>query len=131
MTKHTFLTIASAYSVVIGLVLILVPDSIFQSYGFPKIEDIPQDMLIGTAKDFIFYTGANALGLGVIYFMSRHVAHHKAVLLGGALVLILCAIMVIYRNANANTPILAWVDMGIRLAVGLGFLYYYLRDGKS
>ena len=128
MKKQTFLLLAAIYSALIGLVLIFVPDVLFQSYGFPKIDDIPHDILLGTAKDFMFYTGANSLAFGVVFFISREGANNKAVLLGGAVAIIACALFAIYRNGNSNTPIVAWIDMAVRLAAGLGLLYYYFKE---
>ena len=132
MKKQTFLTIASLYSVLIGLVLMFVPDTIFQSYGFPKIADIPHEMLIQTARDFMFYTGANALALGVLYIMSRNGAQNKAVLLAGTIALLVCAVYVIYQNASQpQTSAFAWIDMMVRLAIGFGFLYYYFKEKEQ
>lgn len=128
MKKQTFLLLASIYSALIGVVLIFAPNSIFQAYGFPSIEQIPHEVLIGTAKDFIFYTGANALALGLIYYQTIKGINSKSILLAGAVALIACGIYCLYRNGNANTPIAAWIDMAIRLGGGLGFLYYYFTE---
>ncbi len=128
MTRKTFLLLASIYSTLIGVVLMFVPNAIFQTYGFPTIDQIPPEILIGTAKDFIFYSGANAVALGVLYYLSIKGANNKAVLLAGAIALTICGIFAIYRNGNATTPIIAWVDLFIRLGGGLGFLYYYFTE---
>ena len=128
MKKQTFLLLASIYSALIGIVLIFVPNLIFQAYGFPTIEAIPHEILIGTAKDFMVYTGINALALGIIYYQTIKGANNKSVLLAGAIALIVCGIYIIYKNGNANTPIAAWIDMAIRLAGGLGFAYYYFTE---
>ena len=128
MKKQTFLLLAAIYSTLIGLVLMFVPNVIFQTYGFPSIENIPHEVLIGTAKDFIFYSGVNALALGIIYYFAIKGTNNKSVLLAGAVAIIICGIFAIYRNGNANTPIVAWIDMAIRLGFGLGFLYYYLTE---
>lgn len=128
MKKETFLLFGSIYSSLIGLILIFIPNTIFQAYGFPTIEQIPHEVLIGTAKDFIFYSGANALALGVLYYLTIKGANNKSVLLAGGIALTLCGIYCIYRNGNANTPIVAWIDMAIRLGGGLGFLYYYFTE---
>jgi|JI10StandDraft_1071094.scaffolds.fasta_scaffold626911_3 hypothetical protein len=131
MKKQTFLLIAGIYSLLIGVVLMATPDTIFQSYGFPTIEAIPHEQLIITARDFMFYTGANALGLGVLYILSRSRATSKTVFLTGTIVLILCAIFTIYRNAAFVTTAFAWVDMLVRLGIGLGFAYYYFTEKDS
>jgi hypothetical protein len=128
MKKQTFLLLGSIYSTLIGVVLIFIPNSIFQAYGFPSIDQIPHEVLIGTAKDFIFYTGVNALALGIIYYFAIKGTSNKSVFLAGAIALIVCGIYIIYRNGNANTPIAAWIDMAIRLGGGLGFLYYYFTE---
>ncbi len=128
MKKQTFLTIAAVYSVLIGLVLMLIPDTIFQSYGFPKIDDIPHETLIGTARDFMFYTGANALALGVLYIFSRNGANNKSVLLAGSIALIFCALFAFYKNLAFTIPAFGWIDMSVRLAIGIGFLYYYFQE---
>ena len=128
MKKQTFLLIAGIYSLLIGVVLMFIPDVIFQSYGFPTIDTLPPKELLSTTKDFIFYTGANALGLGVLYFLTIKGANNKGVLLTGAIAVTLCGIYCIYRNGNANTPIAAWVDMTVRTTIGLGFLYYYFQE---
>ncbi len=131
MTRKTFLLLASIYSILIGVVLMFVPNVIFQTYGFPTIDQIPHEVLIDTAKDFIFYTGANALALGVLYYLSIKGANNKAVLLAGAIALTICGIFAIYRNGNANTPIVAWVDLFIRLSGGVGFLYFYFTEKEK
>lgn len=131
MKKQTFLLLASIYSALIGVMLMFAPNLIFQTYGFPTIDQIPHEILIGTAKDFIFYTGANAIALGVLYYLSIKEANNKAVLLAGAIALVICGIFAIYRNGTAHTPIAAWIDMAIRLGGGLGFLYYYFTEKET
>jgi hypothetical protein len=39
-----------------------------------------------------------------------------------------CGLMVIYKNATSIAPISAWIDMAIRLSIGIGFLYYYFTE---
>ena len=128
MKKQTFLLLAGIYSMQIGLVLIFAPNAIFQGYGFATIEETPPAEQLRALHDFIFYTGANAIALGVLYILSMKTANHKALLLAGAIAIILCAVYIIYRNASANTPIAAYIDMAIRLLIGLGFIYYYFQE---
>jgi peptidoglycan/LPS O-acetylase OafA/YrhL len=128
MKKQTFLTITGVYAVLLSLVLILAPNFIFQAYGFPKIADIPHEILIGTAQDFIFYTGVNSLGIGILALLSIKGIRLKSVFLVGAIVYIGCGLMVIYENATEKAPISAWIDMAIRLSIGFGFLYYYFTE---
>jgi len=127
MKKQTFLLIAGIYSL-LGLVLMFAPDVLFQSYGFSTIDAIPHEELVITVRDFMFYTGANAFGLGFLYLLSRNGATLKTVYLTGAIVFIVCGLFAIYRNANASTTAFAWVDMSVRLGIGLGFAYYYFTE---
>ena len=126
--KQTFLLIVGIYATLLSLVIILFPDLLFQTYGFPKIQDIPHDILIGTARDFIFYTGVNSFGIGLLALLSRNGAKLKTVFLVSAIIFLGCGIMVIYKNATANAPISAWIDMIIRMSIGGGFLYYYFQE---
>ncbi|GGD57820.1 hypothetical protein GCM10011514_22400 [Emticicia aquatilis] len=71
-----------------------VPNVIFQTYGFPTIDQISHEVLIGTAKNFIFYSGANAVALGVLYYLSIKGANNKTVLLAGVIALVICGIFV-------------------------------------
>ena len=131
MKKQTFLLIVGIYGALLGLLLILMPNVLFQGYGFPKISDIPHDILIGTANDFIFYAGVNSLGVGVLCLLSRNGIKLKTVFLVGAIVFLICGMMVMYKNINGNTPIAAWVDMLVRTTIGLGFFYYYFQEKES
>ena len=128
MKKETFLLIVGIYGALLGLLLIIFPDALFKGYGFPNIKDIPHEVLIGTASDFIFYTGVNSLGVGVLCLLSRNGIELKTVFLVGAIVFLVCGMMVMYKNINGNTPVSAWVDMIVRMTIGLGFLYYYFQE---
>jgi hypothetical protein len=127
MSRSLFLLLIGLYSSLLGLAMVFVPEPLLNSYGVPTVDrhhvEIMQFLGIDTA---IF---------GLMMLLNRTAPNSQALrtfLLGLALAFLVGVVLGLYHVyvlLNGASSFFV-VDTLVRLAIGLGFLYFYNRETK-
>jgi hypothetical protein len=128
MNRSVFLLIVGLYTALVALAMIFVPEAALKNYGIPAI-DVHHIGLIQ-------FLGISNGVLGLLLLLNRNAPNSvplQTLLLGLAVLSLAGVLLGAYRTYILNIPGNAFFlgDSLLRLALGLGFLYFYNRETKS
>lgn len=127
MSRSLFLLIAGIYSALLGLMMLFMAEPSLKNYGLPTV-DLAHISIMQ-------YMGLANLGFGVLSLLNRNVPNSAALRNG---LLALCIVVLggvlkgIYDIVILHPPMSGFFigDTVLRLALGLGCLYFYNRETK-
>lgn len=124
MTRSTFITLVSLYSILIVLGMLIAPQAMLQVYGIPALDKFHIALFQ--------LMGMPILGISVIGLLIRNAESGqglRAYLAGNAVNLIGFSLLNVYQVIVQEVPISTFfvADTGWRVALGMGMVYYLLR----
>ena len=124
MTRSTFITLVSVYSILLVLGMLIAPQAMLQVYGIPALDKFHIALFQ--------LMGVPILGISVIGLLVRNAQSGqglRAYLTGNAVNLIGFSLLNVYQEIVQEMPISTFfvADTAFRVALGLGMVYYLVR----
>ena len=127
MSRSLFLLITGIYTALLSLSMVFATEMALISYGTPQV-----DLSHISIMQFL---GVSNIGLGLLALLNRHTPNSVALrntLLALAVTMLAGIVLGIYHVYLLDVPFSTFfvVDSLFRLALGLGYLYFYNRETK-
>lgn len=127
MSRSLFLLITGIYTTLLSLSMVFATEMSLISYGTPQV-----DLSHISIMQFL---GVSNIGLGLLALLNRHAPNSVALrntLLALAVTTLAGIVLGIYHVYLLHVPFSTFfvVDSLFRLALGLGYLYFYNRETR-
>ena len=127
MNRSVFLLIAGVYSALLAVSMVFIPEASLRNYGVPSV-----DLSYISVMQFL---GLSNAGFAIMALLNRNASSSfslRTILLAEAVNILAGVVLGVYHVYGLNVPHSSFFmgDSLLRLAFGLGFMYFYNRETK-
>ena len=126
MNRSTFLLLAGIYSTLLAISMVFAPEMSLKNYGVPSV-DVSHIAIMQ-------FLGLSVGGFAILLLMNRNAPSSstlRSLLLAEAANALAGVVLGVYHVYGLHVPVSAFFigDTLFRLVLGLGFVYFYTREG--
>lgn len=128
MNRPAFLLLTGIYSALLAISMVFAPEMALKNYGVPSV-----DVSHIAVMQFL---GLSVGGFSIMLFLNRNAPNSfalRTLLLAEAANTLAGVILGVYHTYVLQVPISAFFvgDSVLRMALGIGFLYFYNQEAKQ